>query len=166
MRFLPAGTPLWLRWVSSLAFLVGLVVAVAIVIHDANHSRPAAADAQAVVRANEEARVLVGEDQALHVASLAAGVSPLVALTRAVAGDVRARVAGHQLTGPARGTSCRRGGPSRGGRVPYLCTARAAGLSYPFYGVVDVAARTLQWCKRDPVSEPGLGVALDPRCLR
>src|SRR5271168_4647387 len=107
--------------------------------------------------ANRLADVAIAEDQAPHFASLPPGSEPASALERAIARDVRQRIAGGQLTGPLQGVTCSAAGTGRTGLDPYSCTVHSAGVAYPFRAVVDERRQRLTWCKIDqpPVANTG-----------
>ncbi len=162
MSRLEIQLPLWLRWVLAVAFFASLGLTAVIIVHA--NSTVSTAGTQAEVQANEVGRVVVSQDQAPHTAPLRAGASPRAALTAAIAGDVRARIATRDLTGPLQSVTCSPGRTQHRGRRPFVCAVTAASIRYVFYGVADRRARLLTWCKEDAVAEAGLTVPLSPRC--
>jgi len=154
--------PLWLRWVLTLLLFGALAIAVVVMLQGSNDSQQK--DAAALLRANEAGRAVVKKDQAPHSSLLPRGVSPRVALERAIAADARSRAGGKQLPGPVRGVRC---APTRAGptaRRQLRCAARAGGIDFPYFGVVDLRARRLTWCKFDPAPASQVAVPVSPRC--
>ncbi|MHB1834556.1 MAG: hypothetical protein ACYCXW_06285 [Solirubrobacteraceae bacterium] len=157
--------PLWARW---LLALLGLAVLILLFwVAARGGGGPSHSESSAEAQANREGRIVTEQDQAPHTAPLRAGASPRAAMERAITADVRSRTRDGQLTGAFQGISCTPAGPAHDGRRGYHCTARLAGIGYPFLGVVDRRTAQLTWCKRDPppVSGAGLGVPVSPRCL-
>jgi len=122
---------------------------------------------QGTLEANQVGQIVVSQDQAPHQAPLRSGQAPLTAITAAVTADVHRLIATRDLAGPLTKVTCRRSASAGAhrSREPFVCTATAATIAYPFYGVVDRRQRTVTWCKQDAVAEVGLVVALSPRCL-
>ena len=157
--------PLWARWV--LASAVGLVVIATIVIAvDRAGPEGVASESATEAEVNRIADVAIAEDQAPHLAGLAADSSPMSALERAIAHDVRQRVADEQMVGPLQSVTCKPNGAASAGRIPYRCTIRSAGITYQFVAVVDERRHRLAWCKVDPLptSEAGMEVPVSPVC--
>jgi hypothetical protein len=118
----------------------------------------------AAVRANQEAEVLVAEDQQPHTARLPPGTAAKVALDHAIRADMAKLIAQGSLDGPLQQSSCAPTGARRGTKRGYQCTVQANGVGYPFAGVVDAHTRTITYCKRDPPPVPSENVPLSPRC--
>lgn len=156
------GLPLWLRWVLTVSVVGVIAIALIAALHGSGGSSEK--DAAALLRADRASRALVSRDQGPHSASLSAGVSPQIALQRAIAADVRGRVHRHQLGGPARRARCVRSGPTGVARLGFRCSARAGQVGYPYVGVVDLPARRLTWCKFDAPPGEQLAVPVSPRC--
>jgi hypothetical protein len=161
--------PLWARWVMTIVAFAVVIAAVAVVARSGGASRggqSSSEEALAVAEANKEGRTAIAEDQAPHVAALRSGAPPAVALERAIASDVHARIRGGQLTGPLQSVRCRSAGRSHVARLPFHCAVRSAGIGYPFLAVVDETALQLTWCKVDPppVANASLAVAVSARC--
>ena len=116
---------MWARWV--LAILVAVAVIASIVIA-VNRAGPegATSEAGAEAEANRLADIAITEDEAPHSASLPPGSEPTAALERAIARDVRQRIAGGQLTGPLQGVTRSAAGTGSSGRDPYSCTVHSA----------------------------------------
>ncbi|HEY5194517.1 MAG TPA: hypothetical protein VIJ39_11690 [Solirubrobacteraceae bacterium] len=159
--------PLWARWLLTVVAFAVLILVAVIVVHDNSEgsSAPTRSEREAEVEANREGNVVVEEDQAPHSSPLRAGVSTRVALELAIATDARGRIRRGELTGPLQSVHCRSAGQPRAGRQAFHCTARSAGISYPFLGVLDEPMRELTWCKVDP-SPVGSApeVPVSPRC--
>jgi hypothetical protein len=158
--------PLWARWLVTVVVFAIVIVAVAIVARSGGSVESQKSEAVAEAEANDEGRIAISQDEAPHAAALKPGLSALTALERAIAADVRSRIGHGELTGPFAGVSCQTAGSARAGRRPYTCTARSAGLNYPFEAVFSERSLTLTWCKVDPPAEPRepLEVPLSPRC--
>lgn len=157
--------PLWVRW--ALGLIVGAAVIAGIVIAT-NRAGPEGIAAEGSIEAeiNRIADVSITEDEAPHFAGLSAGSAPAPALERAIAGDVRQRIAANKLSGPLQGVTCIAAGAGSAGRDPYRCTAQSAGIAYPFLAVVDASRRRLTWCKVDsaPKGESGPEIPISPSC--
>lgn len=163
--------PLWARWLLAIAGFAVLIVVIAVVVRSVNHgsSGGSASEPKAEAEANREGQIVVEQDQAPHTATLHTGagatMATTVALERAITADVHARIDDGQLTGPLQSVHCREAGSPRGGRQPFHCTVRSAGIEYPFLAVADPRSKTLTWCKFDPPPEPGVGeVPVSARC--
>jgi hypothetical protein len=147
--------------------MVGVAVIAGIVIAT-NRAGPDGIAAEGSIEAeiNRIADVSITEDEAPHFAGLSASSAPAPALERAIASDVRQRIAANQLTGPLQGVSCTSNGAGSAGREPYRCTAHSAGIAYPFLAVVDASQHRLAWCKVDsgPKGESGPEIPISPSC--
>jgi hypothetical protein len=160
---------LWARWVLTILGFAVLIVAIAIFVHHVNHESSAStsASARAEEEANREAEIVIAQDQAPHTAALhpGSGSATRVALERAIAGDVHARIDDGQLTGPLQSIHCQTSGAPRGGRQPFRCTVSSAGITYPFLAIADERRGELTWCKIDPAPAPGATEApVSSRC--
>jgi hypothetical protein len=156
--------PLWSRWTLAIAFFVGLGLTVYFLSHGHDSMAPTLNE-QGTVEANRVGQLVVAQDQAPQEARLARGETPRAGMTRAIAADMRHLIATSDLSGPLRGVQCTSRPGSRPRREPFLCAAVAGTVTYPFYGVADLRAHTLTWCKQDAVAEAGLSVPLSPRCV-
>jgi hypothetical protein len=160
--------PLWARWVLALIVAAAIIAAIVITIDRAGpEGGGAASEAGAELETNRVADIAITEDEAPRSTALAAGSQPIPALERAIAGDVRRRIAGGQLTGPLDGVSCSAAGAGSAGRSPYRCTVRSAEIAYPFVAVVDSRRQRLTWCKVDqqPKGEVSAEIPLSRSCL-
>jgi hypothetical protein len=155
--------PLWSRWV--LSVLVALVLLVLVVRFVQTHNSDATANQSgpALVRANHEGEIVVEQDQAPRVAKLRAGVAPATGIAHAVRAEMNYEINQGFLNGPLQRATC---GPlkSHGDALPFSCTVIAANVNYPFLGVVDVAARRITYCKRDPPPVPSENIPVSRRC--
>jgi uncharacterized iron-regulated membrane protein len=158
--------PLWSRFVLAAAVAVGLLVVMVLFVEANNTNTNPSLNEASEVRANREAELLVAQDQAPHVVSLAAGAAPALALERAVHARMAAQVARGAIEGPLQAARCRLRAPATGAGRRYSCTVVAAGVTYPFLGVVDPRAHRLTYCKRDPPPLPSDNVPVSRRCLR
>jgi hypothetical protein len=157
--------PLWSRWLLTVIAFAVLIVAIGILARSGGSSSREVPPSTEV-EANREGAAVISVDQAPHSMPLGSSAPENVALERAIAGDVRKRVAHQQLTGPFQDVSCSPSGHPVAGRRPFACTVISAGISYPFVGVVDTRAQTLTWCKRDPplAGNAPLDVPVSARC--
>ncbi len=148
--------PLWARWVLAIVVAVALAAAIVIGISRAGPEAPTT-EAGAEAEVNRVSDIAIAEDQAPHSAGLSPGSAPTAALQRAIAGDVRHRIANAQLTGPLQNVACSAAGAGSAGRDPYRCTVKSVGITYPFLAVVDEHRLRLTWCKVDPPPVAGVG---------
>lgn len=157
--------PIWVRWALAILVAAAVTAGVVIAIHRAGPETPAN-EAGAEAEVNRIADIAITEDEAPHSAALSTDVAPTPALEQAIRGDVSQRIEAHQLTGPLQGVSCEAAGPGGGGREPYRCTVRSAGIPYPFVAVVDERRKSLTWCKVDPPAQANAGpeIPLSPSC--
>jgi hypothetical protein len=157
--------PLWARWVLAIAVGVAVIATIVIAVDRAG-PEGVASEAGTEAEVNRIADVAIAEDQAPHLAGLAADSTPASALERAIANDVRQRIAHEQIVGPLQSVTCKADGAASAGRIPYRCTIRSAGIAYPFVGVVDERRHRLVWCKVDPLptSEAGMEVPISAIC--
>lgn len=155
--------PLWQRFALTIGVAIALLVAMVIFVdHNNTNSNPTLNEASEV-RANEEAEVLIEQDQAPHTLAVAAGAKPAAALERAIHARIAGSVATGAIDGPVQSARCQRTG-SAPGRIGFSCAVVAAHVTYPFVGVVDQAARRLTFCKRDPPPAPSDNVPVSGRC--
>jgi hypothetical protein len=147
------------RWLITIAVYAGAIAAIAIAVRGGGGGGgspgPSQAEAAAQAQADREGRIAIAQDEAPHTATLSPGTSLPDALRRAIGEDVHSRIAHGELTGPLQSVSCSASGTARGGRAPFDCSARSAGLSYAFLAVADERTRRLTWCKVDPPPEAG-----------
>ena len=154
---------MWARWV--LALGIATILAVALVIYVDRHNTDSLAPESptAAVRANQEAEIVVAQDQAPHVVRLTAATMGRAGFATIIRADVSRRIASGQISGPLRSVRCASAGSSAG-RSAFSCTAAAGGFNYAFVGVIDARARRVTYCKRDPPPVPSQNVPVSPRC--
>lgn len=155
--------PLWARWALSLSAGVILLVALVLFVEHNNSNSEATQSPAAIARANREAEIVVAQDQAPRVGAVRPGSSPRNALVRAVRADMTAMINNGTIDGPLGRATCTRTGGSAG-RPAFRCAAVAAGVTYPFLGVVDVPGRRVTYCKRDLPPVPSLNIPVSSRC--
>jgi hypothetical protein len=157
--------PLWTRWV--LAAIVGVAVLAGIVIVT-NQAGPEGIASESAVEAeiNRIADISTTEDEAPHSATLSPGSAPAAALQRAIASDIRQRIAANQISGPLHGVTCIVSGASSAGRDPYRCTVHSAGTAFRILAVINESQRRLTWCKVDtpPKGEPAPEIPISASC--
>jgi len=154
-------------WVLSLGGAAVLVVALIAYVDHANQTanQPAPPISPAALREeNQEAEIVVGQDQAPHVLSLKARQAPVGALRAAVVGYMNHQIALGTIDGPVTEASCVRAGASPQGGLAFRCSVEAASVNYPFLGVVDVGARSITYCKRDAPPVPSMNIPVSKRC--
>lgn len=155
------------QWIASLSVAAILLTALVVFVDRGNRAanQPAAPISKAAVtEENREARILVTEDQAPHVASL----PHAIATAAGVAATVRASIAGEiqrsEIVGPIERSYCRKARGSSPGRLVYGCTVEAADVNYPFDAVVTAASRRVTYCKRDLPPVPSMNIPVSARC--
>jgi hypothetical protein len=152
--------PLWIRWALTLVVFAGLGIGVVAVYRGATRLDTGSGAPEPSV----EGQAAVARDQAPQSRPLARAAAPRVALERAIAGDMRSRIRRNEVSRPLERSGCTPAGDRRGSRRAFRCKARTGGLVYPFLGVVDLRARRVTWCKRDPPPSPALDVPVSRRC--
>lgn len=155
--------PLWVRWFLSVLVAVVVLVLVVRFVNGHNNDATASESPAAAERANQESTVVVEQDQAPHVTRLKPGQSPEVAIAHAVRGDINYSVNQGFINGPIQRTSCHALAP-HGHTLRFSCTVMAANIEYPFLGVVDVGAKRITYCKRDPPPVPSENIPVSRRC--
>jgi hypothetical protein len=154
--------PMWVRW--ALSFGVAALLAVALVVFVSHHNDNGLAheSAKAVQRLNRQARIVVSQDQAPHVVTLAAGTSRS-AVAHAIRRDMTARIAKGQAFAPLQRVRCTVAG-TRASATGYRCRATAAGVGYPYQAVLNRPTRTLTFCKHDAPPVPSMNIPVSRRC--
>jgi hypothetical protein len=156
--------PLWLQWVLSILVAVAVIVALVRFVQSSTANQITTENAAGAAQANRESEILVAEDQTPHAVRLTVHTAAAVAIDRAIRADMTAMIDEGSLDGPLQRSSCTRTGPPGKTRQSFGCTVSAAGVTYPFVGVVDARARTIVFCKRDPPPIPSENIPLSPRC--
>ena len=156
--------PLWLQWVLSIVVAAAVIVALVRFVQSNTANQITTENASGVAQANREAEILVAEDQAPHTVRLPGHTAAAAAIDRAVRADITTMIDDGSLDGPLQRSSCAPiRPPGKAGQI-FSCTVSAAGVSYPFVGVVDARARMIVFCKRDPPPLPSQTVPLSPHC--
>ena len=155
--------PLWARWALALLVAAAAVVALIVFVRGHNDNGLAHVGPAAERRANHEAVVVVGQDQAPRTIHLAGGAAVAPRLVEAVRGDMRHRIAIGNIGGPLQTVSCTRSG-THGGEVGYSCDAHAADVAYPFLAVATPSRHRVVYCKRDLPPVPSENIPVSRRC--
>ena len=162
-----SSIPTWLRWVLSLT-AAGCVVGALIVVVSRNplgSQGSSAASRRGAAEANREGRIVTAQDEAPHQRHATAGVSLPLALSDAIAGDMRHRVATGDIAGPVQHVACHQTSSSHRPHLVFARTARVGGFPYPVAGVIDTATRRLTWCKNDSATvDPAIQLPLSRSC--
>jgi hypothetical protein len=156
--------PLWLQWVLSIVVAVALIVALVRFVQSSTANQVTTESAAGLAKATRESEILVAEDQAPHTVPLPGHTAAAAAVNRAIRAEMTTLIDEGSLDGPLQRSSCTPTGPAGRAGQRFSCTVSAAGVSYPFASVVDVRARTIVFCKRDPPPVPSQNVPLNPRC--
>jgi hypothetical protein len=156
--------PLWLQWVLSIVVAVAVIVALVRFVQSSTANQITTENAAGAAQANREAEILVAEDQAPHTVRLTVHTAAAVAINRAIRADMTTMIDEGSLDGPLQRSSCAPTGPPGKAGESFGCTVSAAGVSYPFVGVVDARARTIVFCKRDPPPDPLENIPVSSRC--
>lgn len=156
--------PLWLQWVLSITVAVAAIFALVRFVQSSTANQLTTESPAGVRQQNEEAEALVAEDQAPHTVRLPAHTTSRAAVNRAIRADMTTLIEQGSLNGPLQRSSCASVGTSGKAGQRFSCTVSAAGVSYPFVGVVDAPAHRIVYCKRDPPPVPSQNVPLSPRC--
>lgn len=154
---------MWARWVLSFAVAVIAIVALIVFVDRHNTNGPASQNPKAVARANQEAEIVVAQDQAPHVITLRSPSDVHAAFVRAVRHDMNQRIDKGTIDGTLQRVTCAPHG-GRPGMPAFHCTAVVADVNYPYLGVADLAARRLTYCKRDAPPVPSQNIPVSPRC--
>jgi hypothetical protein len=160
MRLFPA---LWMRW--AISIIVGAAVIVGLVefIDHNNGNSEAKSSPKALARENQEARVIVGADQAPHSVMLRPGQQVGAAFVAAVRADIRHRLRTGDIEGRLQNIACHRAG-ARAGRTAYRCVAQIQDVKYPFVGVFTTQTKRITYCKRDPAPVASQNIPVSPGC--
>jgi hypothetical protein len=155
--------PMWARW--ALSFGVAALLAVGLIVFVSHHNGNglASESPKASERANREAEIVVSQDQAPHVVTLAAGVSR-AAVTDAIRHAMTVRIGRGEAGAPLQRVGCTVTG-SRASATGYRCRAIAAGVAYPYQAVVDRVTHRLTFCKHDAPPVPSMNIPVSRRCV-
>ncbi len=150
-----------------LSFSVAAALLIALIrFVDSNQqdSNQATENAAGAARQNQEAAILVTEDQTPHTVRVNGATAPAAAIERAIRADMVYLIDHQVLDGPLGRSSCTETGPRGRSRIAFTCTVEAGAVRYPFLGVVDLTAHQLTYCKRDPPPVPSENIPVSPRC--
>jgi hypothetical protein len=160
--------PRWTQFAITFGAAAIVIVAVVLYVHHAGNdtSQEAPVTSQkAVKEENREANILVRQDQTPHVTTLATGQSAAAGLRSAVVAYMRHQITLGVISGPLSKTSCVTRGGSTSARTALRCSATAASVTYPFYGVVQAPSGQITYCKKDQAPVPGMNVPLSAKCV-
>lgn len=153
---------MWVRWTLSLGVAALLAVALILFVSHHNDNGLAHESPQAAERANREAEIVVSQDQAPHVVTLAFSAAP-AAVVHAIRHDMTNRIATGQAGAPLQRVRCAATG-TRGADAGYRCRATAAGVGYPYQAVLNRSTHTLTFCKHDAPPVPSMNIPVSRRC--
>jgi hypothetical protein len=156
---------LWLRWTLSLGVVLVLGVALVVFVEHNGPNSPTSTNPAAIERANQEAEILLEQDQVPHVVRLSARTAAAAALEQALRADMAHRIATAAIDGPLERTTCTPTGAKPTTRQAFRCAVVAAHVSYPFLAVVDIRSHRITYCKRDVAAVPSQDLPVSPRCL-
>jgi hypothetical protein len=154
--------PMWARWTLSLGVAALLAVGLIVFVSHHNGNGLAQESPKATERLNREAEIVVSQDQAPHVVTLAAG-TPQAAATRAIRHEMTARIAKGQAGAPLQHVRCT-ALKTRASATGYRCRATAAGVAYPYEAVLNRRTLTLTFCKHDAPPAPSMNIPVSRRC--
>jgi hypothetical protein len=153
--------PMWVRWALSLGVAAALGVGLVVFVSHHNDNLPAGGRPKAEERANLESEIVVSQDQAPHVVTIAADTPR--AVIQAIRHAMTVRIANGQAVGPLQHVRCTTTG-THAGATGYRCRATAAGVGYPYQAVLNRRTRTLTFCKHDAPPVPSMNIPVSPRC--
>ena len=149
----------------SIVVAAGLLAALVLFVENHSSDSTATESPAAALEANREAEILVSQDQAPHVVRLVSGAAPVTALEHAIRAAMARQISYGAISGPLTRSTCTPSRKRATVRRAFRCKAVAADVSYPFLGVVNMRARQITYCKRDPPPVPSQNVPISPRCL-
>jgi hypothetical protein len=155
--------PMWARWTFSFGVAALLAVGLIVFVSHHNGNGLASESPKAAERLNREAEIVVSQDQAPHVVTLAGG-TPRTAVTRAIRRAMTVRINTGQAGAPLQAVRCRAIG-NRASATGYRCQATAAGVAYPYQAVLNRRTRTLTFCKHDAPPVPSANIPVSRRCV-
>ena len=161
--YLRLRPPLWARW--TISIVIGVVVVVLLVRFVSHHNNNAEANISTAGERQElqQARTLVGQDQAPRVAAIASGSTAQATLIAAVRHEMKRKIAVGTIDGPLNSIACHQT-TTKGSRSAYTCSVKAAGTAYPFMAVADAGAHHVVYCKRDLPPIPSENIPVSHRC--
>ncbi len=154
--------PMWVRWTVSLGVAALLAVALIGFVNHHNGNGLANESPKATERANREAEIVVSQDQAPHVVTVAPGAAH-AAVVHAIRQDMTTRIANGQAGSALQRVRCTRIA-GRGADTGYRCRATAAGVGYPYDAVLNRSANRLTFCKHDAPPVPSMNIPVSRRC--
>jgi hypothetical protein len=161
--YLRLRPPLWARWaISAIVAVAAVVLLVRFVSHN-NNNAEANISTKGERQELQQARTLVGQDQAPRVATIAAGSTAQATLTAAVKQDMKHKIAIGTIDGPLNSIACHQT-TTKGVRSAYSCRVKAAGTAYPFLAVADASTHHVIYCKRDLPPIPSENIPISRRC--
>jgi hypothetical protein len=160
MRLFPA---LWMRWAVCIIVGAAAVVALVVFVEHNNNNSEAKGSPKSLVAEQQEAKVLIGADQAPHTFAVKAGQSVQAGFVAAVHADLKNGLKTGDIQGRIQRIACHRAG-ARGGRVAYHCVAQVQNVKYPFVGVYVAKAKRITYCKRDAPPLPSENIPVSRRC--
>lgn len=156
---------LWARFVLAGSIAIVLMVAMVLFVNHNNTDSNPITNFAGPTRANQDAKVLIAEDQAPRHARLAGRASAGTGLARVVRARLGTLVAAGTVPGPLGAARCRPVGTATGPRRAFACTVESSGVTYPFAGVVETATRRITYCRRDPPPVDSGTVPVSRLCL-
>jgi hypothetical protein len=154
--------PMWVRWALSLGVAALLVVGLIVFVSHHNDNLQANESPKAAERANRESEIVVSQDQAPHVVTIASR-TPRAAVTGAIRHAMTVRIANGQAVAPLQHVSCR-ATVTRASATGYRCRATAAGVGYPYQAVLNRRTHALTFCKHDAPPVPSMNIPVSARC--
>ncbi len=158
------AAPLWLRFALALLIAAALMVAMVRFVSTHNTDYNPRTNLAEAARANQDAEILIAQDQAPRGAVLSRGVTPSAGLERAIHRRLSVQVRQGGISGPLTAADCRPAGPAAGARRAFRCTIQSGGVIYPYSGVVATNTRRITFCKRDPPPVASDSVPISPLC--
>jgi hypothetical protein len=154
---------MWAKFAVSLTVGVVLLVALIIFVNNNNTDSNQTLTPSEQAKVNKEAALVVAADQAPHVVTLARGETPHAGIVRTVRATMSSLVNKGVADGPLQRVRCTRHG-GQGDRPAFSCVATAADVNYDFVGAVDIPARQLTYCRREPPPVPSEKIPVSPAC--
>ena len=156
---------LWARFALAGGIAIVLMVAMVLFVSHNNTDSNPITNFAGPTRANQDAKVLIAQDQAPRRARLTGRANPSIGLARVVRARIGTLVAAGSVPGPLGAARCHPVGATTGPRLAFICTVESAGVAYPFAGVVETTVGRITYCKRDPPPVDAGTVPVSPLCL-